>query len=124
MHVDQTRHQRSPAAVDHLRAVGLDLALGYFLDEIAFHQHAHALGKLVTLAVKDVDVGEENLRFGLLFLRYGCGCKREGGGQTYRQQTFLDEHWIERSGTNSYPAARRTDRAKSHRYQKSRMSRA
>ena len=72
VHVDQTWRQRAPAAIDDGRVgVGLNVSLGNFLDEIAFDEDTYAFGNCVALAVKDVDVGEQNLRLGLLFSRYG-----------------------------------------------------
>ena len=76
MTVDQPRHQRAATAVDDRRAHGFNYAIGHLLDQVALDQHAHAHGELFGLAVEDVDVGDQDLRFGLIRRDRRCGGKQ------------------------------------------------
>ena len=62
--VDQARHQRAPAAVDHVGARRLDRLGRDLLDLLALDQQLVAAAQLVVLGVEHLEVLEEILRRG------------------------------------------------------------
>lgn len=61
MTVDQARHRRAPAAVNHSGATASLEALAHLLDPVALDQHVLTHGQLVSLAVEDIDIREQGL---------------------------------------------------------------
>ena len=66
MRVDQARHQRASAAVDHRGALRVNRAGRDLLDQVAFDKNVGVFDELLLLAVEDVDVSKEGLRLGRL----------------------------------------------------------
>ncbi|MNT54765.1 hypothetical protein D3C72_1919500 [compost metagenome] len=76
MRVDQARHQGAAAAVDDPRAVGGDFLPGYFLDDIAMHQHVARGAQLGRRAVENAHILKQDpgLRGDLGLAGLGLGC--------------------------------------------------
>lgn len=79
----EARHQRPAFGIDDFGAIRRFDRFGDPGDLVAFDQHTHADGKFLVLAIENIGVLEQNLRFPRIILRRGYRDQEseEGSGQ-------------------------------------------
>ena len=91
--LDESRRQRSSAAVDHRRALGLDRVGRDGGDQVALDQHIRVLDPGLVHPVEDMDVCEQDRRWSVRLLCEGQRGGRRGEGKAgNRSSEFAHIH--------------------------------